>query len=162
MKVGWIVIGWLVVALSAVAALEAANALRWIEPDTGEGSGLYWVVTWPISPLLTMLVGGALLMAASLGARLSAALTVPILPLVAPAAGAVVALNLVTFDSYYLPSYQRVMEVMRISPAWFAVIAVSAVSVALVSWWRPRLGLFVTGASLWIGLVGLFLSGPWH
>lgn len=162
MKVGWIVNGWLVAALSAIAVLEAANALRWIDPDTGQGSGLFWVVTWPISPLLTMLVGGAVLMAASLGARSSAALSVPILPLVAPAAGALVALNLVTFDPYYLPSYERVLDVMQISPIWFAVIAVSAASVSLVSWWRPRLGLFVTGASLWIGLVGLFLSGPWH
>ncbi len=54
------------------------------------------------------------------------------------------------------------MDVMRISPVWLAVIAVLGVSVALISWKRPRLGLFVTGASLWLCLVGLFLSGPWH
>jgi hypothetical protein len=162
MKVGWIVIGWLVVGLSAVAALEAANALRWIEPDAGDGAGPFSFVFVPFSPLVTMLLGGVVLMAASLDARGSASLAVPILPLVAPAAGAVVALNLVRFDSYYLPSHQRVMDVMRISPVWFAVIAVLAVSVALISWKRPRLGLFVTGASLWLCLVGLFLSGPWH
>jgi len=162
MKVGWIVIGWLVVGLSVVAALEAADALRWIEPDAGGGSGPFVFIAWPISPLLTMLLGGAILMAGSLGTRVSDALTVPILPLVSLAAGAVAALDLVRYDSYALPTLIRVIDVMDISPVWFAAIGVLAASVAFVAWLRPRLGLFVTGAFLWFCFGALFAFGPWH
>jgi hypothetical protein len=162
MKVGWLVIGWLIVGLSVVAAFEAADALRLIEPDAGDGSGPFRFLAWPISPLLTMLLGGAVLMVGSLSARVSDALTVPILPLVALAAGAVAALDLVRYDPYALPTLIRVIDVMDVSPAWFAVIGVLAASGAFVARLRPRLGLFVTGAFLWFCFGALFAFGPWH
>jgi hypothetical protein len=160
MKVGWIVIGWIVAGLAATAVLEAIDALGFY-PGLGWGSDTYFFVTLPFSTFVTMLLGGAVLMAASLGARPSAALAVTILPLVPLLAGAVAALDLVRFWGYDLPSEVRVMEASQISPAWFAVFAVLSLAVALVAWVRPRLGLLATGAYLWFCFGAMFYFGPW-
>jgi hypothetical protein len=160
MKVGWIVIGYLVAVLTVLAVLESVDALGFY-PGLGWGSDLYALLTIPINILVAMLLGGAVLMAGSLSVRVSAVLAVPILPLVSLLAGAVAALDLVTFWGYVLPSKERVIEASRISPAFFAVFAVLSVAVALAAWLRPRAGLFLTGAYLWFCFGAMFAFGPW-
>jgi hypothetical protein len=159
--VGWIATGVLLAALAAGAAYEGALALGVTEvgPLPGEmppGHPLVEVA------YLSLLLGGLLLMAAS-GFRVTAdAFATPLLPLVSVAAAAFAVARYYSYDAYVAPGLLRLSYVSGVSGWWIVLLALGAGAAALVAWRRPRGGLLVQGAFLWVVAATLFVIGPWH
>lgn len=154
MKVGWVVNAGVIAVFGAVAALEAAEASGSIGIGSKLERLLAWALAGPMVPFLV--VCGALFLAAALNTRASM-LAGPFLPLVACAVGAAA----VAFPLMFVGVWAV--------PAWLVVVllAFSYASVAF-AWKRPRIGLAILGAFLWVSslglsLVGSFLfGGPWE
>jgi hypothetical protein len=83
-------------------------------------------------------------------------------PLVVLAGAAVVVARFYSFDSYYAPTLRRMSEGGLVAGTWIVVLVVAAVAVALISRFRPRVGMRA-GALLLIlcGLTAL-VEGAGH
>ena len=81
-----------------------------------------------------------------------------LVPLVAPAAAALVLARYYSYDPYYAPDHIRMSD--GIVPGWWIVFIVAfAVAAAAVTRRSLRIGLIATSAVMWLCAVTVFVAG---
>lgn len=158
----------LVVATGVVLLLVAAGVVQDLViaarptspvPD-GASSNPGWLLD--SIALLALLGGGVVLTMAAFGSSARDALARAwwLHALVSAAAVALVLAFDLGYDTYYGDAAVRYVDFGPVGPAWLAVLAGIAIVVVAVARLRPRIGLQLEGAFLWLcALSALFTMG---
>jgi hypothetical protein len=132
-------------ALAAAAAYETAVALGWISLGTQPGDGPPFEGLVLVAALIAMLVGALVSFALSTEGRCST-----FVALFAAAAGAFVVARFHGFDPYYLPTLRRYSDGGIFPPAWVYTVAGLGLLASFLCFARPRAGLVLSGAVLFV------------
>jgi general stress protein CsbA len=143
----------LVGVLLAAACYEGAVALGWLHLGKAPGEGP------PGQGLVLVAALAALVVAAGLAA---VAPRRPLVPLLAPAAAALVVARFYTYDPYYLPTLRRMSDGGAVAGRWVAFVCAAAAVAALTSRVRPRTGSFLTVAVLILCFGTVVFEGAGH
>jgi len=131
--------------LVAGAAYETAVALGWISLGTQPGEGPPFEGLVLVAALIAMLVGALVSFAVSTDGRCST-----FVALFGVAAGAFVVARFHGFDPYYLPTLRRYSDEGIFSPGWVYTVAGLGFLASFLCFARPRAGLVLSGAALFV------------
>lgn len=149
-----LVIPSILAVLAAGAAYEAAVALEWISLGMQPGDGPPFESLVLVAALIAMFVGALVSLALSDGGRSSTTVA-----LFGAAAGAFVVARFHGFDPYYLPTLRRHSEGGAFSPVLVYTVAGLGVVASLLCFVRPRAGLILGGAALFVcSFTSIFLG----
>jgi hypothetical protein len=143
--------------LAAAAAYETAVALEWISLGTQPGDGPPFEGLVLLAALAAMFVGAIVSLALSAEGRCSTPVA-----LFGAAAGAFVVARFHGFDPYYLPTLGRYSDAGIFSPALVYTVAGLGLLASLLCFARPRVGLVLSGAVLFVCLFTSIFLGTGH
>jgi hypothetical protein len=143
--------------LAAAAAYETAVALEWISLGTQPGDGPAFEGLVLLAALAAMFIGALVSFALSTEGRCST----PVAPFGA-AAGAFMVARFHGFDPYYLPTLRRYSDAGTFSPAWVYTVAGLGLLASLLCFARPKVGLVISGAVLFVCLFTSMFVGTGH
>ena len=145
--------------LLAAAAYDGAVALGWIAVGPAPGQGPAGAGPVQAAALLALLVGAVV--CATLAGRSStrAGVLEQLLPL---AGAAFVGARFYAYDPYYAPTLRRMSEQGAVSGTWVLALAGVALVAAALTGLRPRVGLAVSGLTLFLSAVTALWMGTGH
>ena len=138
-------------------AYETAVALQWISLGTQPGEGPPFEGLVLFSALIAMFVGAIVALALSAEGRSSKSVA-----LLAAVAGAFVIARFHSFDPYYLPTLRRYSDAGTFPPALVYTVAGIGLLASFLCFARPRVGLVLSGAVLFVCLFASMLLGTGH
>ena len=112
--------------------------------------------------LLTMLLGGLLLLIAASLRSAAEALAIPLLPLIPLSAAGFSVAYYCSYDGYYGSQLVRVATASDVEWPWIALLAAGGVAAALLVRRPPRQAVAIQGIYLVVAAVAVFFVGPFH
>jgi hypothetical protein len=150
----------LLAAVLTATVSEASVALGIV--DIGGRAGPAWSDRDLIlvAAVFSLLGGGVIFTGFSL-TRFVGVFRTQLVPLVAPAAAALVVARYHSYDPYYAPYRVRMSDGI-VPGSWIVFIVAFAVAAAVVTRRSLRVGLIATSAVMWLGAVTVFGAGLGH
>jgi hypothetical protein len=143
--------------LAAAATYETAVALGWISLGTQPGEGPSFEGLVLVAALIAMLVGAVVSFALSTEGRCTT-----FVALFGAAAAAFVVARFHGFDPYYLPTLRRYSDAGMFPPALVYTVAGLGLLASFLCFARPRVGLVLSGAVLFVCLFTSIFLGTGH